>query len=119
MTEAPHSTPPGGGSQPTGPAGQGRLRVAAGIQLDPEELLVARAQRRICQIVDQLIVTPINRRAYADMREYLATDAWPAADAYDALRSRSPEQLSARLGQILSTTGDESPYPPPDSPEAG
>lgn len=69
--------------------------------VDIDELLVARAARRVYGLVDQLITTPIHPEVYAEVRRYLDTEAGQAVTAYQALLRRPADQLARRVSELL------------------
>jgi hypothetical protein len=71
------------------------------VDVDVDELLVARAARRVYGLVDPLITTPIHPEVYAEVRRYLDTEAGQAVAAYQALLRRPADQLARRVSELL------------------
>ena len=77
-------------------------RVPAIRALDEDELRLLQARRRVRDLVAQLLARPIDERTNEALRDYLANDAEPALQALRELASRGPDQLRARINEILA-----------------
>ena len=77
--------------------------------LDAAEQQVARARRQVHELILRLAEQPIDAETYRQLRAYLDTEAAPALAALQALRERGPQELRARIVELLAEIETESP----------
>ena len=70
--------------------------------LDADELRLVQARERIRELIARLISAPIDPRTNEALRGYLEREAGPALEAFETLAARGPEQLRARIKEILA-----------------
>ena len=76
--------------------------------LDAAEQQVARARRQVHELILKLADQPIDAETYRQLRAYLDTEAAPALAALQALRERGPQQLRARIVELLAEVESDS-----------
>jgi len=76
--------------------------------LDAAEQQVARARRHVHELILRLAEQPIDAETYQQLRAYLDTEAAPALAAFQALRERGPQELRARIVELLAEIETES-----------
>jgi len=77
--------------------------------LDAAEQQVARARRQVHELILRLAEQPIDAETYQQLRAYLDTEATPALAALQALRERGPQELRARIVELLAEIETDSP----------
>lgn len=62
----------------------------------------ARARTTLLEIIDRLVIHPIDRAAYSDLQHYLDDQAWKACTSYEQLLQLPPEQVQHHLQCVLN-----------------
>ncbi|WP_439681472.1 hypothetical protein [Embleya sp. MST-111070] len=88
-------------SKPSVPAVQ-----PSGGLLDDDESRVAAARRQVTRLAAALVLEPLDRDLHEALRAFLDNDSEPALQSWDALLSRTPEELRARIHALLTARGD-------------
>src|SRR5262245_23623727 len=76
--------------------------------LDAAEQQVVRARLQVHELILKLADQPIDAETYRQLRAYLDTEAAPALAALQALRERGPQQLRARIVELLAEVESDS-----------
>ncbi|MEU0111931.1 hypothetical protein ABZ313_42230 [Streptomyces sp. NPDC006251] len=69
--------------------------------LDADEERVARARRRLTLLATALVQNPLDRQVHQDLRAFMDSESEPALQSWEALLSRSPEELRERIRTLL------------------
>lgn len=71
--------------------------------LDDDEERVARARRRLTGLATALVLNPLDRQVHEDLRTFMDSESEPALQSWEALLSRSPDELRERISALLSS----------------
>jgi hypothetical protein len=71
--------------------------------LDDDEERVARARRRLTGLATALVLNPLDRQVHADLRDFMDSESEPALQSWEALLSRSPDELRERISALLGS----------------
>ncbi|NUK15804.1 MULTISPECIES: hypothetical protein [Streptomyces] len=71
--------------------------------LDDDEERVARARRRLTVLATALVQNPLDRQVHQDLRAFMDSESEPALQSWEALLSRSPDELRERIRTLLGS----------------
>ncbi|MFJ6438234.1 hypothetical protein [Streptomyces sp. NPDC091416] len=85
----------------TDPAGTGR-------RADADETRVACARIAATRLGTALVRDPLDRTVHEQMRQFLDRDSEPALRSWEALKARTPQELKARIAELLTAQAQRS-----------
>ncbi|MFZ3491644.1 hypothetical protein ACODT5_00125 [Streptomyces sp. 5.8] len=81
---------------------------SAGLLADDDETRVAVARITATRLGTALVRDPLDRNVHDEMRRFLEHDSEPALTSWETLKSRTPEQLKARISALLTAQAQRS-----------
>ncbi|MGW1496353.1 hypothetical protein [Streptomyces sp. NPDC002402] len=81
---------------------------SAGPLADEDETRVAAARVTATRLGTALVRDPLDRTVHEEMRQFLDHDSEPALMSWETLKSRTPEQLKARIAALLTAQAQRS-----------
>lgn len=78
-----------------------------GPSLPQNEARIARARQRASELGERLKATPIDRRLYGELQNFLDGEAFPACDAMETLSQLPVRVQRQRLNTLLGVAAEE------------